>query len=302
MVAQSSRTAPDELLDPPQSRSKKKKSSSSNWVQAAKLRATGTLRRTLFGRPSKSARARDAEDIIEEDDYTQTNYDTVKSLPASGHYGRSRVGHLHVDTEGHLTIPPAPEPPLQLQPPVIILKLPKRRPSQPSRISPVARAPVSDPVFDFQAWHSALDDSVYMFQTSLFSSFDSMTIGAAATEINAVFFDCQDAVYSLFMKAHKCYDLIPTSTKLVVFDTHLPVFFLSLTFQSGILHIILILQKYTYVICRHYEAGDKDEQMRALEEEEISHWRDQFEQDGCLRPLVSIDPNERLEYLRINSF
>jgi hypothetical protein len=30
-------------------------------------------------------------------------------------------------------------------------------------------------------------------------------------------------VYALFMKAHKCYDLIPTSTKLVVFDTQLPV-------------------------------------------------------------------------------
>lgn len=35
--------------------------------------------------------------------------------------------------------------------------------------------------------------------------------------------DNHDAVYSLFMKAHKCYDLIPTSSKLVVFDTHLPV-------------------------------------------------------------------------------
>ncbi len=35
--------------------------------------------------------------------------------------------------------------------------------------------------------------------------------------------ESQDAVYALFMKAHKCYDLIPTSTKLVVFDTQLPV-------------------------------------------------------------------------------
>ncbi|XP_076808266.1 5'-AMP-activated protein kinase subunit gamma-1-like isoform X1 [Clavelina lepadiformis] len=30
-------------------------------------------------------------------------------------------------------------------------------------------------------------------------------------------------VYALFMKEHKCYDLIPTSSKLVVFDTKLPV-------------------------------------------------------------------------------
>lgn len=40
---------------------------------------------------------------------------------------------------------------------------------------------------------------------------------------NPALLDCQDAVYSLFMRAHKCYDLIPTSSKLVVFDTHLPV-------------------------------------------------------------------------------
>jgi hypothetical protein len=37
------------------------------------------------------------------------------------------------------------------------------------------------------------------------------------------FSENQDAVYALFMKAHKCYDLIPTSSKLVVFDTQLPV-------------------------------------------------------------------------------
>ncbi len=30
-------------------------------------------------------------------------------------------------------------------------------------------------------------------------------------------------VFAKFMKAHKCYDLIPTSSKLVVFDTQLNV-------------------------------------------------------------------------------
>lgn len=40
---------------------------------------------------------------------------------------------------------------------------------------------------------------------------------------NVFIADNQDSIYSLFMKAHKCYDLIPLSTKLVVFDTHLPV-------------------------------------------------------------------------------
>lgn len=30
-------------------------------------------------------------------------------------------------------------------------------------------------------------------------------------------------IFNKFMKAHKCYDLIPTSAKLVVFDTQLSV-------------------------------------------------------------------------------
>lgn len=36
-------------------------------------------------------------------------------------------------------------------------------------------------------------------------------------------FGDNDQVFALFMKEHKCYDLIPTSSKLVVFDTKLPV-------------------------------------------------------------------------------
>lgn len=32
-----------------------------------------------------------------------------------------------------------------------------------------------------------------------------------------------DFVYVAFMRVHKCYDLIPTSAKLVAFDTQLPV-------------------------------------------------------------------------------
>lgn len=33
----------------------------------------------------------------------------------------------------------------------------------------------------------------------------------------------EDQVFGKFMKAHKCYDLIPTSAKLVIFDTKLNV-------------------------------------------------------------------------------
>ena len=33
----------------------------------------------------------------------------------------------------------------------------------------------------------------------------------------------EDLVFAKFMRAHKCYDLVPTSSKLVVFDTQLNV-------------------------------------------------------------------------------
>ena len=33
----------------------------------------------------------------------------------------------------------------------------------------------------------------------------------------------EDQAYAKFMRAHKCYDLIPTSAKLVIFDTKLNV-------------------------------------------------------------------------------
>jgi hypothetical protein len=32
-----------------------------------------------------------------------------------------------------------------------------------------------------------------------------------------------DVVFAKFMRAHKCYDIIPTSAKLVIFDTQLNV-------------------------------------------------------------------------------
>ncbi|KAJ1373463.1 hypothetical protein KIN20_035864 [Parelaphostrongylus tenuis] len=282
MVSQSSRNTPNDLLDSqPSHQSRKKTKKAANWVAQARSRATGTIRRTFFGQKSKSSGVRDAESIItEEDDYTQTNYDTVKSLPATGHYGRSRVGqHLHVDVEEHLGMKHHPLPFPAVPPPMIILKVPKRRHSaQPSRLSPIARTQLYDhPVFDFQTWHSVLHEY------------------------------CQDAVYSLFMKAHKCYDLIPTSSKLVVFDTQLPLrkAFFALVY-NGVRAAplwssekqqfigMLTITDFIRILMKRYEAGDKGKKkMPALEEEQISHWREQFDAEG-VRPLVTIDPSDSL--------
>lgn len=46
--------------------------------------------------------------------------------------------------------------------------------------------------------------------------------------------DSSSGIYSSFMKSHRCYDLIPTSSKLVVFDTSLQVG--SLLFGTGTSH------------------------------------------------------------------
>ncbi|MGH0182631.1 UNVERIFIED_CONTAM: hypothetical protein FKN15_010109 [Acipenser sinensis] len=64
-------------------------------------------------------------------------------------------------------------------------------------------------------------------------------------------------VYTHFMKSHRCYDLVPTSSKLVVFDTSLQV------------------------------------QIYELEEHKIETWRELYLQDS-FKPLVSISPNASL--------
>lgn len=132
-------------------------------------------------------------------------------------------------------------------------------------------------VYDFEEWHTALDTK------------------------------SQEAVYALFMKAHKCYDLIPTSSKLVVFDTELPVrkAFFALVYNGvraaplwdskkqefvGMLTITDFIQ----ILHKYYTGDSKSEGIKELEEHKIATWRETFESDGHSRPLVTIDPAESL--------
>lgn len=144
------------------------------------------------------------------------------------------------------------------------------------------------PIFDFEDWHSTDKQN-------------------------------QDAVYSLFMKAHKCYDLIPNSSKLVVFDTELPVSkaFYALVYNGvraaplwdsseqqfvGMLTItdfIQILHKY-YKCDSNGDAGGQmtrasmEGGIRKLEEHKISTWRNILKKDKALKPMVVVDPSESL--------
>ncbi|VDO46498.1 unnamed protein product, partial [Onchocerca flexuosa] len=110
------------------------------------------------------------------------------------------------------------------------------------------------------------------------------------------------------MRAHKCYDLIPTSTKLVVFDTELPVkkAFFALIYNGvraaplwdskkqefvGMLTItdfIRILQKY------YTNSGSRSKDIQNLEKQKIATWRKELERDGHLKLLASISPSESL--------
>ncbi|CAJ0942950.1 unnamed protein product, partial [Mesorhabditis belari] len=132
-----------------------------------------------------------------------------------------------------------------------------------------------------------------------------MAIGGAF-DTSTIYIESQDAVYSLFMKAHKCYDLIPISTKLVVFDTHLPVrkAFYALIYNNvraaplydsakGQYVGMLTITDFIKILYRYYKSGAEGEDgMKSLEEQEISHWRERFEEDdGAQREFITVDPN-----------
>ncbi|XP_053373838.1 5'-AMP-activated protein kinase subunit gamma-2-like isoform X10 [Mercenaria mercenaria] len=119
-----------------------------------------------------------------------------------------------------------------------------------------------------------------------------------------------DVVFAKFMRAHKCYDIIPTSAKLVIFDTQLNVkkAFFALVYNGvraaplwssakqdyeGMLTItdfISILHKY-YTSPNDKEQGH-DVKMDELEEHNIEKWREVLKDKQ--RPFVCIDPDASL--------
>lgn len=115
----------------------------------------------------------------------------------------------------------------------------------------------------------------------------------------------KEQAFAKFMKAHDCYDLIPTSSKLLVFDTLLGVkkAFFALIYNGlraaplwdstrrdfvGMLTItdfIKILQKY-------YSSSSSQGLMTELEEHKISTWREELHE--YTKPIVSIPPEASL--------
>ncbi|MBN3307204.1 AAKG1 kinase, partial [Amia calva] len=111
-------------------------------------------------------------------------------------------------------------------------------------------------------------------------------------------------VYACFMKSHRCYDLVPTSSKLVVFDTSLQVkkAFFALV-SNGVRAAplwdnkkqcfvgMLTITDFINILHRYYKSPLV--QIYELEEHKIETWREVYLQ-GSFKPLVSISPNASL--------
>ncbi|KFD53458.1 hypothetical protein M513_05722 [Trichuris suis] len=110
----------------------------------------------------------------------------------------------------------------------------------------------------------------------------------------------KEQIYSQFIKSHRCYDLIPTSTKLVVFDTELSVkkAFFALVYnsvraaplwESKIQQFVgmLTITDFITILHKYYKSGEDD--IKGLEEHRICSWREELGKSGKVQPLCTVD-------------
>ncbi|KAL4222675.1 5'-AMP-activated protein kinase subunit gamma-2 [Mactra antiquata] len=112
-----------------------------------------------------------------------------------------------------------------------------------------------------------------------------------------------DTVFAKFMRAHKCYDIIPTSAKLVIFDTKLNVkkAFFALVY-NGVRAAplwssakqdyegMLTITDFISILHKYYTSPNV--KMDELEEHNIEKWREVLKDKQ--RPFVCIDPDASL--------
>ncbi|PZC80439.1 hypothetical protein B5X24_HaOG214741 [Helicoverpa armigera] len=113
----------------------------------------------------------------------------------------------------------------------------------------------------------------------------------------------ESQIFVKFFKFHKCYDLIPTSAKLVVFDTQLLVkkAFFALVYNGVRAAPLWDSQRHKYVgmltitdfikILQMYYTSP-NVTMEELEEHKLETWREVLQ--GSVMPLVSIGPDSSL--------
>ncbi|KAJ8396843.1 hypothetical protein AAFF_G00014420 [Aldrovandia affinis] len=113
--------------------------------------------------------------------------------------------------------------------------------------------------------------------------------------------ESESDIYMRFMKSHKCYDIVPTSSKLVVFDTTLQVkkAFFALV-ANGVRAAplwetkkqsfvgMLTITDFINILHRYYKSPVV--QIYKLEEHKIETWRELYLQE-TFKPLVNISPD-----------
>lgn len=112
-----------------------------------------------------------------------------------------------------------------------------------------------------------------------------------------------DKAYRIFLKNHTCYDLIPLSAKLVVFDVTLNVkkAFLALVYNGVRVAILwdsneqqhvgmLTITDFILILHQYYRSPNVP--MTELENHQIKTWREQL--TGYQRPLIHISPENTL--------
>ncbi|XP_054987249.1 5'-AMP-activated protein kinase subunit gamma-2 isoform X2 [Sorex araneus] len=116
--------------------------------------------------------------------------------------------------------------------------------------------------------------------------------------------DSESGVYMRFMRSHRCYDIVPTSSKLVVFDTTLQVkkAFFALV-ANGVRAAplweskkqsfvgMLTITDFINILHRYYKSPMV--QIYELEEHKIETWRELYLQE-TFKPLVNISPDASL--------
>ncbi|XP_006824096.1 5'-AMP-activated protein kinase subunit gamma-1-like [Saccoglossus kowalevskii] len=152
--------------------------------------------------------------------------------------------------------------------------------------------------------------SQQMNDTKIDDSKDSVFLtGDAGLENMDIDEDDEALGFVRFMKTHKCYDLIPTSSKLVVFDTQLLVkkAFFALVY-NGVRAAplwdtnkqdfvgMLTITDFIHILQYYYKSPLV--KMDELEEHKIETWRDVLHTKQ--KPLITIGPDESLfEAVRI---
>ncbi|XP_048958816.1 5'-AMP-activated protein kinase subunit gamma-1 isoform X1 [Canis lupus dingo] len=173
---------------------------------------------------------------------------------------------------------------------------------RPSRAAPRELPKASEPCQRLLKWRrSLLQIAPQLWKMSILKSLHGrklLTIPPCAETPES-----NNSVYTSFMKSHRCYDLIPTSSKLVVFDTSLQVkkaFFALVT--NGVRAAplwdskkqsfvgMLTITDFINILHRYYKSALV--QIYELEEHKIETWREVYLQDS-FKPLVCISPNAR---------